>query len=113
MIDLWRIVEGVGLGMELVAIDCYIAELMPKNLRGKGFAVSTSIQFLAAPAVAVLAWLLIPGTFLNVAGWRWLCFAPAGCGALLWDVPRGLPESPRTAASPRGLRSATSAVGRP
>ncbi len=59
-IDLWRLIASVGVGMELVAIDCYIAELMPKNLRGRGFAVSTSIQFLAAPAVAVLAWLLIP-----------------------------------------------------
>src|SRR5260370_42474668 len=95
MTDLWRIGAGVGLGMELVAIDCYIAEVMRKNLRGRGFAVSTSIQFLAAPAVAVLAWLLIPGSFLSVAGWRWLCFAPAGGALLVWYVRRRRPQAPR------------------
>ena len=112
MIDLWRLVAGVGLGMELVAIDCYIAELMPKNLRGRGFAVSTSIQFLAAPAVAVLAWLLIPGSFLSIAGWRWLCFAPAVGALLIWYVRRGLPESPRWLAARGRLDEASSIVAR-
>lgn len=30
---LWRAVTGVGIGVELVTIDTYIAELMPKHLR--------------------------------------------------------------------------------
>jgi putative MFS transporter len=112
MIDLWRLIASVGVGMELVAIDCYIAELMPKNLRGRGFAVSTSIQFLAAPVVGVLAWLLIPGSFLGVAGWRWLCFAPAVGGLLIWYVRRGLPESPRWLAARGRLDEASSIVAR-
>src|SRR5260370_10799334 len=110
MIDLWRLVAGVGLGMELVAIDCYIAELMPKNLRGRGFAVSTSIQFLAAPAVAVLAWLLIPGSFLSVAGWRWLCFAPAACAVFVLCLRRGPPESPPRLPAHRRLAWASTIV---
>jgi putative MFS transporter len=95
LIYLWRLIAGVGLGVELVAIDCYIAEMMPARLRGRAFALATSIQFLAAPVVAILAWLLIPSEILSVAGWRWLCFIPAIGAVLIWFVRRGLPESPR------------------
>ncbi len=94
-IDAWRFIASLGVGLELVAIDCYLAELMPASLRGRAFAVSASIQFLSAPLVAILAWRLIPGEHLGLAGWRWLAFVPA-LGALgVWWVRRGLPESPR------------------
>jgi len=94
-IDLWRFIASIGVGLELVAIDCYLAELMPKHLRGRAFAVSTSIQFLSAPLVAVLAWKLIPGELFGVDGWRWLTFVPAIGAALVWWIRRALPESPR------------------
>jgi putative MFS transporter len=94
-IDLWRFIASIGVGLELVAIDCYLAELMPKHLRGRAFAVSTSIQFLSAPLVAVLAWKLIPGELFGVDGWRWLAFVPAVGAALVWWIRRALPESPR------------------
>jgi len=91
----WRFVASLGVGLELVAVDCYLAELTPKRFRGRAFAVATSIQFLSTPLVAVLAWRLIPGDHLGMAGWRWLTFVP-GIGALLvWWVRRALPESPR------------------
>jgi len=94
-IDLWRFVASVGVGLELVAIDCYLAELAPKAIRGRAFAVSTSIQFLSAPVVALLALFLVPHALFGVAGWRWMALAP-GVGALLvWWVRRALPESPR------------------
>ena len=94
-IDAWRFIASIGVGLELVAIDCYLAELTPKKIRGRAFAVSASIQFLSTPLVAILAWRLIPGDLLGVAGWRWLTFVP-GVGALLvWWVRRALPESPR------------------
>ena len=94
-IDLWRFIASIGVGLELVAIDCYLAELMPKHLRGRAFAISTSIQFLSAPLVAVLAWKLIPGQVAGVEGWRWLTFVPAIGAALVWWIRRALPESPR------------------
>jgi MFS transporter, putative metabolite:H+ symporter len=31
---LWRVITGIGIGVELVTIDTYIAELVPKNVRG-------------------------------------------------------------------------------
>src|ERR1700722_12749860 len=76
-IDLCRFIASMGVGLELVAIDCYLAELMPKTVRGRAFAVSASLQFLSVPLVSVLAWLLIPGTHLGAAGWRWLALGPA------------------------------------
>jgi MFS transporter, putative metabolite:H+ symporter len=94
-IDLCRFVASMGVGLELVAIDCYLAELMPKTVRGRAFAASASLQFLSVPLVSVLAWLLIPGTHLGTDGWRWLAFVPAVGALLVWQVRRALPESPR------------------
>ena len=94
-IDLCRFVASMGVGLELVAIDCYLAELMPKTVRGRAFAFSASLQFLSVPFVSVLAWTLIPGTHLGIAGWRWLAFVPAVGALLVWQVRRALPESPR------------------
>jgi putative MFS transporter len=94
-IDLCRFIASMGVGLELVAIDCYLAELMPKAVRGRAFAVSASLQFLSVPLVSVLAWLLIPGTHLGIDGWRWLAFVPAVGALLIWQVRTALPESPR------------------
>jgi putative MFS transporter len=91
----WRFVASIGVGLELVAIDCYLAELMPKAIRGRAFAVSASIQFLSTPLVGLLAWRLIPGEHMGIAGWRWLAFLPAVGAVLVWWVRRALPESPR------------------
>jgi putative MFS transporter len=94
-LDLWRLVAGVGVGVQLVAIDVYLAELVPKAMRGRAFAISASIQFLAAPICAVLALSLAPHGAWGLPGWRWLAFFPA-LGALgIWWVQRALPESPR------------------
>jgi putative MFS transporter len=94
-IDLCRFVASMGVGLELVAIDCYLAELVPKAVRGRAFAVSASLQFLSVPLVSALAWLLIPGQHLGIDGWRWLAFVPAVGALLVWQVRRALPESPR------------------
>jgi putative MFS transporter len=94
-IDLCRFIASIGVGLELVAIDCYLAELTPKSFRGRAFALSASLQFLSVPLVAVLAWWLIPGIHLGIEGWRWLTFVPAIGALLIWWVRRALPESPR------------------
>ncbi|HEX5264205.1 MAG TPA: MFS transporter [Phenylobacterium sp.] len=95
MVDLWRFIAGVGIGVQLVAIDCYLAELMPKRLRGRAFAISTVIQFTANPMCAFLALALAPHGLFGIAGWRWLAFVPALGAAGVWFVQRSLPESPR------------------
>ncbi len=49
---LWRFIAGVGIGVELVTIDTYISEFVPKGLRGRAFAFNQTIQFAVVPVVA-------------------------------------------------------------
>lgn len=94
-VDIWRLIAGVGVGMQIVTIDCYLAEIVPRAVRGRAFAVSTFLQYLAVPIAAVLALLVVPHGFLGIAGWRWLGWFPALGALLVWWVQRALPESPR------------------
>ena len=48
-IVLWRVIAGVGIGVELVTIDTYITELMPRELRGRAIALSQIVGFTALP----------------------------------------------------------------
>ena len=57
-VDIWRFIAGLGIGVELVTIDTYIAELVPKQMRGRAFTVNQAIQFCSVPPVALLSWLL-------------------------------------------------------
>lgn len=98
-LNLWRFICGIGIGVELVTIDTYIAELSPPKTRGRAFAYSNIIQFSAIPVVALLGWLLVPHTFFGIDGWR-LVILVGSVGALLaFFVRRNLPESPRWLAS--------------
>ena len=94
-VDALRFLTGLGIGVQVIAIDCFIAEVTPKALRGRAFALSSAIQFCATPLAAVMALLLLPRTPLGVAGWRWLAFAPAALAAVVLVLQRRLPESPR------------------
>jgi putative MFS transporter len=94
-VDLWRFAGGVGIGVEIVTIDAYISELAPKRVRGRAFAVSQFIQFLAVPVLAFLSWALVPRAPLGVAGWRWVVFFGSVGAVVVWAIRRRLPESPR------------------
>ena len=92
---LWRMIAGIGIGVELVTIDTYIAELVPKHVRGRAFAYNQLIQFSVVPVVALLAYLLVPQQPYGIDGWRWVV-AIGSVGALfVWFMRRGVPESPR------------------
>ena len=94
-INLWRGLASVALGVELVVVDCFLAEVTPKAGRGRVFALSKSLQMLAIPIGGALATFVGPHVWLGFAGWRWLAMTP-GVGALLvMALRRGLPESPR------------------
>ena len=94
-LNLWRFLCGVGVGVELVTIDTYIAELCPAPLRGRAFAFSNIIQFLAVPLAALLGWLLVPHYFWGLDGWRLVVITGALGALAAWWIRRGLPESPR------------------
>jgi len=92
---LWRAITGLGIGVELVTIDTYIAELMPRRIRGRAFAMNQVVQFSAVPLVALVAWLLVPRSPLGVDGWRWVVLVGSVSAVLVWFIRRGVPESPR------------------
>ena len=97
----WRLVAAVGVGAEIVAVDAYLSEVMPRALRGRGFAVSTAIQFTAVPLAGFLAALLAHRSVPGVEGWRLLLLVPVIGALLIWWVRKGLPESPRWLAEHR------------
>jgi putative MFS transporter len=94
-VDLWRFVASLGIGVELVTIDSYIAELVPKQIRGRAFAVNHVVQLTAVPVAALLSWQLIPLHPLGVEGWRWVALVPALGAIVVWWIRRTVPESPR------------------
>jgi MFS transporter, putative metabolite:H+ symporter len=111
-VDLWRLVAGIGIGVELVTIDAYISELAPKHLRGRAFAVSQSIQFLAIPILALASSILVPRAPLGLAGWRWVVFMGALAAVAVWFIRRSIPESPRWLAQQGRLAEAAEAISR-
>ena len=92
---LWRFIAGIGIGVELVTIDTYIAELVPKHFRGRAFAFNQTIQFAVVPIVALLAYKLVPLTPLGFDGWRWVMLIGSVGALFVWFIRRALPESPR------------------
>jgi putative MFS transporter len=94
-IDIWRFIAGVGIGVELVTIDTFIAELVPKEMRGRAFTVNQAIQFCSVPLVSLLSWLLVPIDPFGIAGWRFVAAFPALAAVLVFFIIRIVPESPR------------------
>jgi MFS transporter, putative metabolite:H+ symporter len=98
-VDGWRLIAGLGLGVQLVTIDSYVSELVPKSVRGRAFALNQSIQLVAIPVAALLSWLLVPHRPLGVSGWRWIALVPLLGLPVAWWIRRAVPESPRWLAS--------------
>lgn len=94
-LNLWRFLTGIGVGVELVTIDTYLSELVPRHMRGRAFAINQTIQFCAVPVAAFLAWVLVPRTLLGLDGWRWVIIAGALGAIVVWWIRRRVPESPR------------------
>jgi MFS transporter, putative metabolite:H+ symporter len=94
-IDLWRFIASIGLGVELVNVDTYVSELVPKGQRGPAFAYNQFIMFTAVPVVAFLSWQLVPMTIWGLDGWRWVVIIGSFGALVIWWIRLGLPESPR------------------
>src|SRR6185437_1791647 len=94
-VDLWRFIASVGLGVELVNIDTYVSELVPKGQRGPAFAYNQFVMFTVVPIVAFISWLLVPINVLGLDGWRWVVLIGSVGAAVIWWIRLGLPESPR------------------
>lgn len=94
-----RVLGGVGIGGELVLVDTYLAELLPRRARGRYMCLAYTLGTVAVPIVAVAGARYVADQELAFAGWRWLLVA-GGIGALvLFALRRPIPESPRWLAS--------------
>jgi len=109
-IDLWRLIASIGLGVEIVNIDAYVSELVPKGQRGPAFAYNQFIMFTSVPVVAFLAWQLVPQTILGLDGWRWVVIIGSLGALVIWWIRRSLPESPRWLAQHGRIAEAESIV---
>ena len=98
-LNIWRFITGVGVGVELVTIDTYLSELVPKAIRGRAFAINQTIQFSVVPIVAFLSYLLVPQAPFGVSGWRWVVLIGSVSAVAVWFIRRAVPESPRWLAS--------------
>jgi len=94
-LHLWRLVAGIGIGVELVTIDTYVSEIAPARLRGRAFAINQAIQFSAVPIVALACWQLLPLSPFGVAGWRVVMLLGVSGAVAVWFIRARLPESPR------------------
>jgi putative MFS transporter len=90
----WRLIAGIGIGVEIVTIDAYITELVPSWMRGRAFAVNQAVMFTAVPVVAALAWWLVPQAPYGMEGWRWVVLIGAAGSMVIWILRLYVPESP-------------------
>ncbi|MGH7211391.1 MAG: MFS transporter, partial [Acetobacteraceae bacterium] len=103
---IWRFIAGIGIGVELVTIDTYVSELIPRRERGRAFAFSQFVTFCVVPIVALIAspWLLGP------QNWRWVVVIGAVGAVFVWWLRLRLPESPRWLARHGRLAEADAVV---
>lgn len=99
---IWRVVGGLGIGIASVIAPAYIAEISPRQLRGR----LASLQQLAI-TIGIFAALLSDTIFANSAGgagdqfwfglpaWRWMFLAGAVPAIVYGLIAFVLPESPR------------------
>jgi putative MFS transporter len=111
-LNLWRFIAGLGVGVELVTIDTYIAEIVPSDIRGRAFALNQIVQFTAIPIVAFLAWLLVPNKPFGLDGWRIVVLIGSLGAGVVWWIRRAVPESPRWLARVGRLAEADAIVTR-
>jgi len=94
-IDAVRLIDAIAIGAQLITLDTYASEIVPRHLRGRVFALAFAIIQTAVPILALLGWLLVPHAPLHIQGWRWVMLIGGAGSFVVWILCRYLPESPR------------------
>lgn len=90
-----RFLAGVGVGAVYPVADSYLADVLPKERRGRLAAYAYTCSYLAVPFTAFLAVWLTQHSPLGIASWRWLLAIGATGAVIVFMLNRWLPESPR------------------
>ena len=90
-VDIWRFIAGIGIGVELVTIDTYVSEIIPRYARGRAFAFS---QFVTSARCRSWRSSRRPG-FRRRTNWRWVVVIGSTGALVVWWLRPSLPESPR------------------
>lgn len=107
-----RFLAGVGIGAVYPVADSYLADVLPRNARGRMAAYAYTCSFLAVPAAGFMSVWMIGRAPWGIAGWRWL-LAFGGAGAVIvFVLNRWLPESPRWLAGAGRVEEANQALAR-
>ena len=95
-VSLWRLIAGIGIGVELVTIDTYIAELMPKHHARPRLRLQPgrAVHRGAGGGVHLLSFWCRSRRSGSTAGAGWWLIGAIGA-MFVWFLRRGLPESPR------------------
>jgi MFS transporter, putative metabolite:H+ symporter len=105
-INFWRFVSALGIGLELVTVDAYLSELIPKKSRGAAFAFLQAMSAIAFLVTYLLSWRLTPIQLFGYDGWRWVAWIGSVAAVVIWWIRLGLPESPRWLAQQGRLEEA-------
>src|ERR1700735_1908489 len=71
-VNIWRFISALGVGLELVTVDAYLSELVPRRVRGQAFAFLQAMSAIAFLVAYILSWQLTPRAPLDFDGWRWV-----------------------------------------
>ncbi len=95
---LWRLVGGLAVGMASAITPLYIAEVSPKDWRGRMLGLQQMLMVGGQVAVYIVNYLIARGMshkWIVSEGWRWmLASGVVPCALFLLLVPF-MPESPR------------------
>jgi putative MFS transporter len=94
-LNFWRFASAIGVGLELITVDAYLSELVPKTSRGAAFGLLQAMNALAFLTTYFLSWQFIPLTIWNYDGWTWVTWIGSVAAIAIWVIRLGLPESPR------------------
>ena len=111
-LNFWRLLTAIGLGVEVIAIDAYLSELVPPGMRGRAFALNRFLSYMAVPACGITSFLFVPHEPLGIDGWRWVIALGAIGSLVVWVLRRKLPESARWLADKGRLAEADAEVTR-
>jgi MFS transporter, putative metabolite:H+ symporter len=92
---IFRFLAGIGLGGELTLADSYLAEILPRQVRGTYIARAYTFGFFGVPLAAFIGARFVAGHELLIDGWRWLLVVGSLGALIVWGLRRSLPESPR------------------